>query len=74
MGNKKVKKILIDKKISKWERDTIPIIEFENLNNKEILAVGDLNFSIKLRKIEEEKINTIAGNEKMLIIGRKNGR
>ena len=74
MGHKKVKKILIDKKISKWERDTIPIIEFENLNNKEILAVGDLNFSIKLRKIEEEKINIIAGNEKMLIIGRKNGR
>lgn len=74
LGHKKVKKILIDKKISKWERDTIPIIEFENLNNKEILAVGDLNFSIKLRKIEEEKINTIAGNEKMLIIGRKNGR
>jgi len=29
LGHKKVKKILIDEKIMKWERDSVPIVEIE---------------------------------------------
>ena len=76
LGHKKVKKILIDEKISKWDREKIPVLEMEyKKNNKivtEILSVGDIKFSKYLRK-KEVKDNT--ENEKMLlIIGRKNGR
>ena len=52
IGYKKIKKILIDKKISKWERDEIPIILYEN----EILSVGDISISEHLEKINIEKI------------------
>ena len=52
VGYKKIKKILIDKKISKWERDEIPIILYEN----EILSVGDISISEHLEKINIEKI------------------
>ena len=48
LGHKKVKKILIDEKISKWDRDEIPVLEMEyRKNNKivtEILSVGDIKF------------------------------
>jgi tRNA(ile)-lysidine synthetase len=49
LGHKKVKKILIDEKISKWERDLIPIIEIETSENQVYLG----NFENK--KIETEK-------------------
>lgn len=52
VGYKKIKKILIDKKISKWERDEIPIILYED----EILSVGDISISEHLEKINIEKI------------------
>lgn len=52
IGYKKIKKILIDKKISKWERDEIPIILYEN----EILSMGDISISEHLEKINIEKI------------------
>lgn len=35
LGHKKVKKILIDEKISKWERDFMPIIEMETFENQD---------------------------------------
>ena len=48
LGHKKVKKILIDEKISRWDRDKIPVLEMEyRKNNKtvtEILSVGDIKF------------------------------
>lgn len=52
VGYKKIKKILIDKKISKWERDEIPIILYEDV----ILSVGDISISEHLEKINIEKI------------------
>lgn len=60
LGNKKIKKIFIDNKIDKLERDRIPVIEF----NSQIIMVGD-KFSLK----SEE-------NEKKLCISirRKNGK
>ena len=76
LGHKKVKKILIDEKISKWDRDEIPVLEMEyRKNNKivtEILSVGDIKFSKYLRK-KEVKDKT-QSEEMLLIIGRKNGR
>ena len=76
LGHKKVKKILIDEKISKWDRDKIPVLEMEyKKNNKivtEILSVGDIKFSKYLRK-KEVKDKT-QNEEMLLIIGRKNGR
>ncbi|RRD41097.1 tRNA lysidine(34) synthetase TilS [Leptotrichia sp. OH3620_COT-345] len=78
LGHKKVKKILIDQKISKWKREEIPIIEYiqetESFEMKEIIAVGDIKFSQKVKKIREEEINKLEIQEKILIIGRKNGR
>lgn len=76
LGHKKVKKILIDEKISKWDRDKIPVLEMEyRKNNKtvtEILSVSDIKFSKYLRK-KEVKDKT-QNEEMLLIIGRKNGR
>ena len=76
LGHKKVKKILIDEKISKWDREKIPVLEMEyKKNNKivtEILSVGDIKFSKYLRK-KEVKDKT-QNEEMLLIIGRKNGR
>ena len=88
LGHKKVKKILIDEKIAKWERDFIPIIELESLKNecsklecenqsmkeKIILAVSDIKFSKFLEKINKNDIKTLENNSEILIIGRKNGR
>ena len=88
LGHKKVKKILIDEKIAKWERDFIPIIELESLKNeysklecenqsvkeKLILAVSDIKFSKFLKKINKNDIKTLESNSEILIIGRKNGR
>ena len=54
LGHKKVKKILIDEKISKWERNFLPIIEMEisesqdclkNLENK--IEVKNSNFEFQ---------------------------
>ncbi len=59
VGYKKIKKILIDKKISKWERDEIPIILYEN----EILAIGNISISDHLEKINIEEIR-----ENMIIL------
>ena len=78
LGHKKVKKILIDEKIPKHERDEIPVIECKktvgNSEMIEILAVGDIKISEHLKKVKEEEINTIEKGKMILIIGRKNGR
>ena len=80
---------MIDEKIAKWERDFIPIIEAEIIENKYkdqsmkekiILAVSDIKFSKFLEKIQENEIEKEIkklGNgskSKLLVIGRKNGR
>lgn len=59
IGYKKIKKILIDKKISKLERDRIPLI----LHKKEILAIGNISISEHLEKINIEEIR-----ENMIIL------
>ena len=88
LGHKKVKKILIDEKIAKWERNFIPIIELEILENecdkseyedkdmkeKIILAVSDIRFSKFLKKVHKNDIKKLENNSEILIIGRKNGR
>ena len=88
LGHKKVKKILIDEKIAKWERNFIPIIELEILENecdkseyedkdmkeKIILAVSDIKFSKFLKKVHKNDIKKLENNSEILIIGRKNGR
>jgi len=76
LGHRKIKKILIDEKIPKWERDKIPLLEMEYRKNNtiisQILSVGDIKFSKYLKK---EKVKDKSDNNKMLlIIGRKNGR
>ena len=76
LGHKKLKKILIDEKIPKWERDRIPVFEMEykknNRNISRIIGVGDIKFSKYIKK--EEVKNKSENNEMLLIIGRKNGR
>lgn len=76
LGHRKIKKILIDEKIPKWERDKIPLLEMEYRKNNtiisQILSVGDIKFSKYLKK---EEVKDKSDNKKMLlIIGRKNGR
>ena len=76
LGHKKLKKILIDEKIPKWERDRIPVFEMEykknNRNISRIIGIGDIKFSKYIKK--EEVKNKSENNERLLIIGRKNGR
>ena len=76
LGHRKIKKILIDEKIPKWERDKLPLLEMEyRKNNKiisQILSVGDIKFSKYLKK--EEVKDKSDNNKMLLIIGRKNGR
>ena len=76
LGHRKLKKILIDEKIPKWERDKIPVFEMEykknNRNISRILGIGDIKFSKYIKK--EEVKNKSENNEMLLIIGRKNGR
>ena len=76
LGHRKLKKILIDEKIPKWERDRIPVFEMEykknNRNISRIIGIGDIKFSKYIKK--EEVKNKSENNEMLLIIGRKNGR
>ena len=76
LGHRKLKKILIDEKIPKWERDKIPVFEMKykknNRNISRILGIGDIKFSKYIKK--EEVKNKSENNERLLIIGRKNGR
>ena len=76
LGHRKLKKILIDQKIPKWERDRIPVFEMEykknNRNISRIIGIGDIKFSKYIKK--EEVKNKSENNERLLIIGRKNGR
>ena len=76
LGHKKLKKILIDEKIPKWERDRIPVFEMEykknNRNISRIIGIGDIKFSKYIKK--EEVKNKSENNERLLIIGRQNGR
>ena len=76
LGHRKIKKILIDQKIPKWERDKIPLLEMEYRKNNtiisQILSVGDIKFSKYLKK--EEVKDKSDNNKMLLIIGRKNGR
>ena len=76
LGHRKLKKILIDEKIPKWERNKIPVFEMEykknNRNISRILGIGDIKFSKYIKK--EEVKNKSENNEMLLIIGRKNGR
>ena len=74
LGQKKIKKILIDKKISKSERDFIPIVElvFENKKKENIiLTVSDIKFSKFVKKFFKEDIKNFKNNNKILVIGRK---
>ena len=66
LGYKKIKKILIDEKIEKKERDRIPVIELDN----EIAALGDIKISGKLELTE----NTCEKTQMKLIIRRKNAK
>ena len=76
LGHRKLKKILIDEKIPKWERGKIPVFEMKykknNRNISRILGIGDIKFSKYIKK--EEVKNKSENNERLLIIGRKNGR
>ena len=87
LGHKKVKKILIDEKITKWKRELVPIIEAEilqsancleikneNMKEKIILSVSDIKFSKFLEKIHNNDFEKLGNNSKILVIGRKNGR
>ena len=74
VGNQKIKKILIDNKISKWERDKIAIIELEMENEKIILGILNIKYSDKLKKIKMEDIKKLQRNESILVIRRKNER
>ena len=64
LGYKKIKKILIDEKIEKKERERIPVIELDN----EIAAIGDIKISGKL----ELSRNAVSKEQMKLIIRRKN--
>ena len=66
LGYKKIKKILIDEKIEKKERERIPVIELNN----EIAAIGDIKISGKL----ELSRNAAEKEQKKLIIRRKNAK
>ncbi len=78
LGHKKIKKILIDKKISKWKREEIPIIVGKYLkDNKEtekILTLGDIKLSKYVKRIDKKNIFKGEIEGKILIIGRKNER
>ena len=74
VGNQKIKKILIDKKIPKWERDKIPIIELEKKDEQIILAVGNIKKCGLLKKIQLEDIEKLQKNESILVIRRKDER
>ena len=50
LGHKKVKKILIDEKIMKWERDLIPIVEIEDAQ-----VLDSLETEISEIKIDKNK-------------------
>ena len=73
--HQKIKKILIDEKIPKWERDKIPIIEnindVEDGDKREILLVSNIKCSKFLKKVE---FNMLGKEKRILIIGRKDGR
>ena len=73
--HQKIKKILIDEKIPKWERDKIPIIEnindVEDGDKREILLVSNIKNSKFLKKVE---FDMLGKEKKILIIGRKDGR
>ena len=73
--HQKIKKILIDEKIPKWERDKIPIIEnindVEDGDKREILLVSNIKSSKFLKKVE---FNMLGKEKRILIIGRKDGR
>ena len=74
VGNQKIKKILIDKKVPKWERDKIPIIELEKEDEKIILAVGNIKKCRLLKKIQLEDFEKLQKNESILVIRRKDER
>ena len=73
--HQKIKKILIDEKIPKWERDKIPIIEnindVEDGDKREILLISNIKSSKFLKKVE---FNMLGKEKRILIIGRKDGR
>ena len=74
LGQKKIKKILIDKKISKSERDFVPIVElvFEDEKKENIiLTVSDIKFSKFVKKIFKTDIKNFKNSNKILVIGRK---
>jgi tRNA(Ile)-lysidine synthase len=66
LGYKKIKKIFIDEKIEKKERDRIPVIELNN----EIAALGDIKISGKLKPTKHPDKRT----QMKLIIRRKNAK
>ncbi len=76
---KKLKDIFINKKIVKWDRSKIPVveIEYENVYNSgsNLLFVGDVAYSQYVKKIDTSKFEQIDTNELLtFIVWRKNGR
>ena len=76
-AHKSLKKLFIDKKVVKWEREKIPVVEIVyknmyNITNKEILVVGELAHSPRINKIKS--FDEYNKSDKILIIGRNNGR
>ena len=59
LGHKKVKKILIDEKVMKWDRDSVPIVEIEidevlsgpEAGNNEIIEIKNEKKCKKLKEI-----------------------
>ena len=60
LGHKKVKKILIDEKIMKWDRDFLPIVEIEIDEMLDSLNTGNSQVRLENMKIENgEKITRL---------------
>ena len=60
LGHKKVKKVLIDEKIMKWDRDFLPIVEIEIDEMLDSLNTGNSQIRLENMKIENgEKITRL---------------
>ena len=74
LGHKKVKKILIDEKVMKWDRDSVPIVEIEidevlsgsEAGNNEIIEIKNEKKCKKLKmKRKNQKLCLIKFGKNM---------
>lgn len=74
IGNKKIKKIFIDKKIPKKDRNDVPIIVYKNNKLEKIIIVGDIDFdsSVKQNKSLLNNEKKYFFNEYEITIRREN--